>query len=298
MASKALLIWCAGSAVVCGTAALATTSLWRAPTPGVDSIAVSPPADVTIEIALPEEPAELTGFDAASESAGAQAALPPLSGIAFFSPSAEGASNLFRPSLPPEAAEPAAASEPGPEGVPAPAQPPARPDFAEILTEDLASRDPRLAVRPPPRPSFTLARLDAAAKPLAEVQPAQPAPGFAEQPAPGWSFGDAFRAPAVAARPARVIHAGVASWYGPGFHGRKTASGERFNQNDLTAAHRTLPFGTRVKVVDERTGRSVVVRINDRGPFAHGRVIDLSKAASQALGMGGLARVKLVAATD
>ncbi|WP_133774637.1 septal ring lytic transglycosylase RlpA family protein [Enterovirga rhinocerotis] len=94
------------------------------------------------------------------------------------------------------------------------------------------------------------------------------------------------------------MHAGVASWYGPRFHGRKTASGERFNQNDMTAAHRTLPFGTRVKVVDETTGRSVVVRINDRGPFAHGRVIDLSKAASEALGMGGrgVARVTLVAA--
>ncbi len=93
----------------------------------------------------------------------------------------------------------------------------------------------------------------------------------------------------------RRLQAGMASWYGPGFQGRKTASGERFNTNDLTAAHRSLPFGTRVKVVNQATGRSVVVRINDRGPFHGGRVIDLSRASAAAIGMGGLARVQLVA---
>ena len=76
-----------------------------------------------------------------------------------------------------------------------------------------------------------------------------------------------------------------ASWYGPGFHGRRTANGERFNQNDLTAAHRTLPFGTKVKVTNLRNGRSVVVRVNDRGPFSRGRVIDLSKAAARIIGV-------------
>jgi peptidoglycan lytic transglycosylase len=86
---------------------------------------------------------------------------------------------------------------------------------------------------------------------------------------------------------------GVASWYGPGFQGRKTASGERFNTGSYTAAHRSLPFGTRVKVTNVRNGKSVVVRINDRGPFAGGRIIDLSKAAKSAIGMGGTARVKL-----
>lgn len=80
---------------------------------------------------------------------------------------------------------------------------------------------------------------------------------------------------------------GIASWYGPGFHGRQTANGERFNQNDLTAAHRSLPFGTRVKVTNMNNGRSVVVRINDRGPFAGGRVIDLSSAAANAIGLKG-----------
>ena len=77
---------------------------------------------------------------------------------------------------------------------------------------------------------------------------------------------------------------GLASWYGPRFHGRRTASGERFDSQDLTAAHRTLAFGTRVCVRSSITGKAVVVRINDRGPFIKGRMIDLSKAAAKALG--------------
>jgi len=81
---------------------------------------------------------------------------------------------------------------------------------------------------------------------------------------------------------------GLASWYGEQFHGRKTASGKRFDSMDMTAAHKTLPFGTRVCVRSSVTGKSVVVRINDRGPFAPGRIIDLSKAAAQELGMLGL----------
>lgn len=89
----------------------------------------------------------------------------------------------------------------------------------------------------------------------------------------------------------KVIQSGRASWYGPGFHGRRTASGETFNTNDLTAAHRTLPFGAKVRVVNRKTGKSVVVRINDRGPFAHGRVIDLSKASAQAIGLSGVGAV-------
>ncbi|SCY53534.1 rare lipoprotein A [Microvirga guangxiensis] len=89
----------------------------------------------------------------------------------------------------------------------------------------------------------------------------------------------------------KVIQNGRASWYGPGFHGRKTASGERFNTNELTAAHRTLPFGTKVRVVNKKTGKSVVVRINDRGPYAHGRVIDLSRASAQAIGITGVGSV-------
>jgi len=78
---------------------------------------------------------------------------------------------------------------------------------------------------------------------------------------------------------------GHASWYGPGFHGRRTASGETFNAGAMTAAHRTLPFGTRVRVLNARTGRSVVVRINDRGPFHRGRIIDLATGPAQMLGL-------------
>lgn len=83
----------------------------------------------------------------------------------------------------------------------------------------------------------------------------------------------------------------IASWYGPGFHGRKTASGERFNQNALTAASRTLPFGTKVRVRNPKNGKTCTVTINDRGPYVKGRGIDLSRAAAQSLGIGGIARV-------
>ena len=76
---------------------------------------------------------------------------------------------------------------------------------------------------------------------------------------------------------------GQASWYGSHHQGKKTANGERFNQHELTAAHRTLPFGTKVKVTNARTNKSVIVRINDRGPYAKGRIIDLSRAAAQQL---------------
>ena len=78
---------------------------------------------------------------------------------------------------------------------------------------------------------------------------------------------------------------GKASWYGPGFHGRLTANGERYNQHALTAAHPNLRFGTKVRVTNLKNGRSVVVRINDRGPYAKGRIIDLSAAAAQTIGM-------------
>ena len=86
----------------------------------------------------------------------------------------------------------------------------------------------------------------------------------------------------------RELEQGRASWYGPGFHGRRTASGERYDMYALTAAHPTLPFGTLVRVRSLVTGRKVDVRINDRGPFAAGRVIDLSQAAAGELGMLGL----------
>jgi peptidoglycan lytic transglycosylase len=103
-----------------------------------------------------------------------------------------------------------------------------------------------------------------------------------------------FRAPA----PAPIedgIQVGVASWYGPGFHGRRTASGEIYDQDGLTAAHPSLPFGTRVRVTNLDNGRAVDVRITDRGPFVGGRVIDLSRAAARVIGLigPGVGRVRI-----
>jgi rare lipoprotein A len=85
-------------------------------------------------------------------------------------------------------------------------------------------------------------------------------------------------------RPA-LMETGLASWYGPRFHGKRTASGEVFNQEKFTAAHPTLPWGSRVKVTNLANGKSVEVRINDRGPFVKDRIIDVSRAAARALGM-------------
>jgi len=85
--------------------------------------------------------------------------------------------------------------------------------------------------------------------------------------------------------PIGFVERGMASWYGPGFHGNKTANGERYDMYKLTAAHRTLPLGSVAVVHSLTSGRQVTVRINDRGPFARGRVLDLSLAGAQALGM-------------
>lgn len=86
-----------------------------------------------------------------------------------------------------------------------------------------------------------------------------------------------------------------ASWYGPGFHGRKTANGEKFDQMSYTAAHKSLKFGTLLKVTNPKNGKSIVVRINDRGPYIEGRDLDLSKAAAHELGLmsRGIARLKV-----
>ena len=86
---------------------------------------------------------------------------------------------------------------------------------------------------------------------------------------------------------------GHASWYGPGFDGRKTASGERFNRHAFTAAHKSLPLHSHVRVTNLANNESVVVKINDRGPFVRGRLIDLSQAAAHAIGMHGVATVEI-----
>ena len=95
-------------------------------------------------------------------------------------------------------------------------------------------------------------------------------------------------APPAPARPSAAgVQTGKASWYGDAHQGKKTANGELYDMHTLTAAHRTLPFGTRLRVTNVDNGRSVVVRVNDRGPFASGRLIDVSRAAALDLGVLG-----------
>ena len=104
-----------------------------------------------------------------------------------------------------------------------------------------------------------------------------------------------YRFPPAQAPSVGLVEVGIASWYGPGYDGKRTSSGERFDQDDLTAAHASWQFGTRVRVTYLGTGRSVVVRINDRFPNHKGRVIDLSRAAARQIGLigPGTGRVRL-----
>ncbi len=88
---------------------------------------------------------------------------------------------------------------------------------------------------------------------------------------------------------------GEASYYGPGFHGKQTASGEIFDQDDFTCAHKSLPFGTKLKVVRVDNGSSVVVRVNDRGPYVDGRILDLSVAAGKQIGLDKVGHAEVVA---
>ena len=129
-----------------------------------------------------------------------------------------------------------------------------------------------------------LRRLLGGANPVSEV---------ANAPKPKFAANSAFR-PALNNQIVGVM-SGMASWYGPGFDGNYSASGEIFNANDLTAAHPSLPFGTLVRVVNMDNGQSVVVRINDRGPYAEGRIIDMSAGAANMIGLvaSGVAPVRL-----
>lgn len=87
---------------------------------------------------------------------------------------------------------------------------------------------------------------------------------------------------------------GNASWYGPGFHGRKAANGSIYNMYAMTAAHKTLKFGTKLKVIHKKTGKSVIVTITDRGPYVKGRILDLSKAAASKIGISGVGQVEAI----
>lgn len=95
--------------------------------------------------------------------------------------------------------------------------------------------------------------------------------------------------------PKAAVVTGPASWYGPGFNGKKTASGEIFDDGKMTAAHKTMPLGSKVRVTNLSNGKTVQVEINDRGPYVEGRILDLSQAAAQALGMveRGVAQVRI-----
>jgi peptidoglycan lytic transglycosylase len=131
-----------------------------------------------------------------------------------------------------------------------------------------------------------------------ETMPLPPAPPVhqeaASAPAPQAPAPPAHEKVAPAGKP-ETTQVGTASWYGPGFHGRETASGETFDQHALTAAHRTLPLGTEATVTNLETGQSVQVTINDRGPYVPGRQLDLSQAAAQQIGLTkkGVAKVKI-----
>lgn len=125
----------------------------------------------------------------------------------------------------------------------------------------------------PPRPDASMAPAGEPTAPAAAVAPVDGPDASANSQNP------------PAGADLKELERGQASWYGPRFHGRRTASGERYDQHALTAAHKTLPFGTLVRVRSLVTGKEVDVRINDRGPFARGRVIDVSRAAAEALGM-------------
>ncbi len=102
------------------------------------------------------------------------------------------------------------------------------------------------------------------------------------------------RTPTPVPAPGPVVQAGLASWYGPGFQGKPTTSGELYDQNGLTAAHKTLPLGTRIRVTNVSNERTVEVRVNDRGPFVADRIIDLSFAAASRLGMIGRGTAEVV----
>ena len=125
---------------------------------------------------------------------------------------------------------------------------------------------------------------------------AGPTAGVSQMPREPSSIQGRTGASAMKTQPeTRLVSTGRASWYGPGFRGKRTASGEIFDDNKLTAAHKTLPLGTSAKVTNLSNGKSVTVEINDRGPFVDGRIIDLSQAAAHALGMveRGVAHVRI-----
>ncbi len=132
------------------------------------------------------------------------------------------------------------------------------------------------------------------AAPAKKAAPESPPPVQDEKPRPGnVSYTVKGKKYFILSTAKGYDEAGLATWYGGRFHGRKTASGEIFDMNKLTAAHKTLPLGSRVSVENPQNGRSVIVRINDRGPFSDTHIIDLSRAAARAIGMKGSMRLRV-----
>ncbi len=181
-----------------------------------------------------------------------------------------------------------------------------------VLALVLAACAPALSASPaagaPSDPSAPVQVSGGGATSTADAADAAPsglasAAAVSSTPAPVDTSSSSLADPAAAADPpgapsgglSAAVEEGLASWYGPKFAGRLTSDGEVFDPSKLTAAHRTLPFGTLVKVTNLVNGRSVVVRINDRGPFKPNRIIDLSRGAAEAIGMisMGVARVRL-----
>jgi len=159
-----------------------------------------------------------------------------------------------------------------------------------VLAESARTESPSLLAMAQP------ASVSPAVESSESVRPSQPvAIRQQDGQAPAVEVPSAPTAPAPTPRRFKLAGTGEASWYGPGFFGNRTANGEVFRPGTMTAAHRTLPFGTKVKVTNLWNGRSAIVRINDRGPFHGNRIIDLAHGAAQNLGLvaSGVAQVRL-----
>jgi rare lipoprotein A len=166
-----------------------------------------------------------------------------------------------------------------PKKPPAPAALPALPELPPPPAQAASPAAAARPLNPPIYPASAHAQPQRPAEPVA--YPLVDASSYSATPA----FNDPLASAAPAASVPELLAQGRASWYGQRFHGRRTASGEPFDMHALTAAHKTLPLGSRVRVRSVHTGKEVVVRINDRGPYKNQRIIDLSYAAAKALGV-------------
>ena len=157
-----------------------------------------------------------------------------------------------------------------------------------------ATRAPSPSISPPPPIETPGPRVPSEPKPLTDAEPTLE-PIRAVGPNRPYVVDGVTYTPIAPEAP--LNERGVASWYGRAFHGRRTANGERYDMHAMTAAHRTLPLPSFARISNPANGRSVIVRVNDRGPFIKGRIVDLSWSAAQRLGIQGLAAVRVVRIT-